>query len=102
MNYLTGEAEANKPDSRYRNYEYYSVDFELGDKMFNGTIYVGVDENGGKHFYDINKIHTVDGIAQPQIQEARIQYRNGVSDVNIPQNQAAVNTQNENSSAADL
>ena len=70
--------------------------------MFNGTIHVGVDENGGKHFYDINKIHTVDGIAQPQIQEARIQYRNGVSNVNIPQNQAAVNTQNENSSAAAL
>lgn len=83
----------------------------------------GGDEKASiKSDNSINQIHTVDGIAQPQTQEARIQYRNGasntravpsvssfktnntgrnqpsVSGISVPQNQAAVNPQSENSS----
>lgn len=46
-----------KANSKYSNWEYYTFDFELGGKTFTGTINIGIDSNGNKHFYEINKIH---------------------------------------------
>jgi len=47
-----------KENSKYKSWEYYKFNFELGGKNFEGTINIGIDKNGNKHFYEINKIHT--------------------------------------------
>ena len=47
-----------KDTSKYPNWEYYKFNFELGGKNFEGLINIGIDKNGNKHFYEINKIHT--------------------------------------------
>lgn len=46
-----------KDTSKYQNWEYYKFNFELDGKNFEGTINIGIDKNGNKHFYEINKIH---------------------------------------------
>lgn len=46
-----------KDTSKYQNWEYYKFNFELGGKNFEGTINIGIDKDGNKHFYEINKIH---------------------------------------------
>lgn len=45
-----------KDTSKFPNWEYYKVNFEIDGKTFEGLINIGVDKNGNKHFYDINKI----------------------------------------------
>lgn len=45
-----------KDTSKYQNWEYYKFNFELNGKNFEGTINIGIDKNGNKHFYEINKI----------------------------------------------
>lgn len=47
-----------KENSKYRSWEYYKFNFELGRKQFEGTVNIGIDKDGNKHFYEINKIHT--------------------------------------------
>lgn len=47
-----------KENSKYRSWEYYKFNFELGGKQFEGTVNIGIDKDGNKHFYEINKIHT--------------------------------------------
>lgn len=47
-----------KDTSKYPKWEYYKFNFELGGKNFEGTINIGIDKDGNKHFYEINKIHT--------------------------------------------
>lgn len=47
-----------KDTSKYPSWEYYKFNFEIAGKPFEGTINIGVDKDGGKHFYEINKIHT--------------------------------------------
>ena len=51
-------AAPTKATSKFPNWEYYKFNFELDGKNFEGTINIGVDKNGEKHFYEINKIHT--------------------------------------------
>lgn len=51
-----GNALPMKENSKYRNWEYYKFKFELDGKNFEGTINIGIDKNGNKHFYEINKI----------------------------------------------
>lgn len=46
-----------KDTSKYQNWEYYKFNFELNGKNFEGTINIGIDKDGNKHFYEINKIH---------------------------------------------
>lgn len=46
-----------KDTSKYQNWEYYKFNFELDGKNFEGTINIGIDKDGNKHFYEINKIH---------------------------------------------
>lgn len=48
-----------KENSKYRNWEYYKFKFELSEKVFEGTINIGIDKKGNKHFYEINKIHII-------------------------------------------
>ena len=47
-----------KDTSKFPNWEYYKFQFELGGKKFEGLINIGIDKEGKKHFYEINKIHT--------------------------------------------
>ena len=47
-----------KATSKYPSWEYYRFNFEIDGKRFEGTINIGIDKNGEKHFYEINKIHT--------------------------------------------
>ncbi len=47
-----------KDTSKFPNWEYYKVNFEIGGKNFEGLINIGIDKNRNKHFYEINKIHT--------------------------------------------
>lgn len=51
-------ATPTKATSKFPSWEYYKFNFELAGKNFEGTINIGVDKNGEKHFYEINKIHT--------------------------------------------
>ena len=52
----------SKSTSKFSNWEYYKFKFELSGKQFEGLINIGIDENGNKHFYEINKIHTTRNI----------------------------------------
>jgi len=45
-----------KENSKYKSWEYYKFNFELGGRNFEGTINIGIDKEGNKHFYEINKI----------------------------------------------
>lgn len=45
-----------KDTSKYKSWEYYKFNFELDGKNFEGTVNIGIDRNGNKHFYEINKI----------------------------------------------
>lgn len=47
-----------KENTKYPNWEYYKINFELNGKNFEGLINIGIDKDGNKHFYEINKIHT--------------------------------------------
>lgn len=46
-----------KETTKFPNWEYYKVNFELGGENFEGLINIGIDKEGNKHFYEINKIH---------------------------------------------
>ena len=52
------EGAPTKSTSKFPNWEYYKVNFKIGEKNFEGLINIGIDKNGNKHFYEINKIHT--------------------------------------------
>lgn len=47
-----------KVTTKFPNWEYYKFRFEIDGKQFEGLINIGVDKEGNKHFYEINKIHT--------------------------------------------
>ena len=83
-----GESDAGKSNSTYPKYEYYSADFEIDGQKFNGLINIGVDENGVKHFYDINKIHLINGISPNANRNIDKMY----SSPTIPQGQSGVNS----------
>ena len=52
-----------KDTSKYSNWEYYKFKFELSGKTFEGTVNIGIDSNGNRHFYEINKIKEVSDIS---------------------------------------
>ena len=56
-------ASPTKDTSKYQNWEYYKFKFELNGKKFEGTINIGIDSNGNRHFYEINKIKELDDIS---------------------------------------
>ena len=47
---------ATKDSSKYPEYEYYGFNFKLSDQWFSGILNIGVDSNGQRHLYEINKI----------------------------------------------
>lgn len=51
-----------KETTKFPNWEYYKFKFELGGKNFEGLINIGIDKEGNKHFYEINKIHNTRNI----------------------------------------
>ncbi len=51
-----------KETTKFPNWEYYKFDFELGGENFEGLINIGIDKEGNKHFYEINKIHNTRNI----------------------------------------
>lgn len=52
------EGTPTKDTTKFPNWEYYKFRFEIDGKQFEGLINIGVDKEGNKHFYEINKIHT--------------------------------------------
>lgn len=52
------EGTPTKDTTKFPNWEYYKFRFEIDGKHFEGLINIGVDKEGNKHFYEINKIHT--------------------------------------------
>lgn len=52
------EGTPTKDTAKFPNWEYYKFRFEIDGKHFEGLINIGVDKEGNKHFYEINKIHT--------------------------------------------
>lgn len=81
-------SEANKDNSKYDNWEYYKFNFEIGDRTFEGLINIGIDKNGYKHFYEINKIHPI-GISSVSTNSTNRMYSNN----SINQNDSSVNTE---------
>lgn len=51
-----------KETTKFPNWEYYKFNFELGGESFEGLINIGIDKEGNKHFYEINKIHNTRNI----------------------------------------
>ncbi len=51
-----------KATTKFPNWEYYKFNFELGGRNFEGLINIGIDKEGNKHFYEINKIHNTRNI----------------------------------------
>lgn len=81
-------SEANKDNSKYNNWEYYKFNFEIGNRTFEGLINIGIDKDGYKHFYEINKIHPI-GISSVSTNSTNRMYSNN----SINQNDKTVNTQ---------
>lgn len=78
-----------KSNSKYQNWEYYKFDFELSGKKFNGTVNIGIDSNGNKHFYEINKIKEVDDISGTSLNRSSTSLSNN----SLPSTQKNVNSQ---------
>lgn len=46
----------SKDTSKYSKWEYYNFNFTLDGQSFNGIVNIGIDNNGNKHFYEVNNI----------------------------------------------
>lgn len=77
-----------KDTSKYKNWEYYKFNFELDGKSFEGTINIGIDGNGNKHFYEINKIKEIDDILGKNLNRSSTSF---IKD-SIPSSSKDVNT----------
>lgn len=77
-----------KDTSKYKNWEYYKFNFELDGKSFEGTINIGIDGNGNKHFYEINKIKEIDDISGKNLNRSSTSF---IKD-SIPSSSKDVNT----------
>ncbi|RGD73814.1 LPD38 domain-containing protein [Anaerofustis stercorihominis] len=76
------ESDASKANSKYKNWEYYNFKFSIDDKNFSGIINIGIDENGNKHFYEINNI-----------KEARLGGISGISpESTVPKSSFSINS----------
>lgn len=76
------ESDASKANSKYKNWEYYNFKFSIDDKNFSGIINIGIDENGNKHFYEINNI-----------KEARLGGISGISpESTVPKSSSSINS----------
>jgi len=75
------EKAPTKPNSKYPKWEYYDFDFKLGGVGFNGTVNIGIDSNGNKHFYEVSNIKRTSGISETSPNRPT-----GSSANNIPQN----------------
>lgn len=80
-----------KNNSKYQNWEYYNFNFELSGKKFNGTVNIGIDSNGNKHFYEINKIKEVDDISGTSLNRSSASLSNN----SITPSRSNVNTTNQ-------
>lgn len=45
-----------KSNSKYSKWEYYKFKFTIDGNSFEGLVNIGIDNNGNKHFYEINQI----------------------------------------------
>lgn len=45
-----------KSNTKYPNWEYYKIRFQLGNQTFEGKVNIGVDNDGNKHLYEVNNI----------------------------------------------
>ena len=77
----------NKTNSKYSSWEYYKFNFEISGKTFEGTINIGVDGKGNKHFYEINKIKEANDILGTSLNRSSASSINNI----IPSEQNYVN-----------
>ncbi len=54
----------SKDTSKYSKWEYYNFDFILDGQSFSGIVNIGIDNNGNKHFYEVNSIKKTSGISE--------------------------------------
>ena len=78
-----------KSNSKYKNWEYYKVKFEINGKMFEGLINIGLDSNNNKHFYEINKIRETDDISRTSLNSSST----SLFKYSIPSSDGTVNNQ---------
>lgn len=78
-----------KSNSKYKNWEYYKVKFEINGKMFEGLINIGLDSNNNKHFYEINKIRETDDISRTSLNSSST----SLFEYSIPSSDSTVNNQ---------
>ena len=48
---------ATKDSAKYPEYEYYGFNFKLSGQWFNGILNIGLEGDGQRHLYEINKIY---------------------------------------------
>ena len=70
-----------KSNTKYPNWEYYKIQFKLGNKTFEGKVNIGIDNNGNKHLYEVNNIKKTSGISETSPNSPT-----GFREDNIPQN----------------
>lgn len=78
-----------KSNSKYKNWEYYKVKFEINGKMFEGLINIGLDSNNNKHFYEINKRRETDDISRTSLNSSST----SLFKYSIPSSDGTVNAQ---------
>ena len=78
----------NKDTSKFPNWVYYTIFFEIRGVLFEGLVNIGVDKKGNKHFYEINKIHTTSKL---HISASKSSDMNSINNTSIPNNNTNVN-----------
>ncbi len=100
---IQGSAAKHPRRDRIVQFDEGDVRIKVGNKMYTAKVQIGVWDDGTKVFYDILNIKDTGAVPSVSSFKTNNTGRNqpSVSDVSVSQNQAAVNTQNENSSTAE-
>jgi hypothetical protein len=69
-----------KDNSKYGKWEYYKIQFKLGNETFEGLVNIGIDSNNNKHLYEVNNIKKTSGISETSPNRPT-----GFSEDNVPQ-----------------
>lgn len=83
------EGKPTKDNSKFPRWEYYKVNFEISGIPFEGIVNIGIDKDGNKQFYEINKIRITSHQSFSTVQSSNT---NLIKD-SIPSNNSTVNNQ---------
>ena len=96
----------SKDTSKYSKWEYYNFNFTLDGQSFSGIVNIGIDNNGNKHFYEVNNIKKTSGISETSPNRPTGFSKNNISqsnsNVKSDTSSTANNTQNSENNAVNV